>query len=88
MFAALAHRFTWPTLKRVILQLNLNDDPADDEDITDRWVIGTSRDVGYNLTGFFSSWGVKFSAKVENELIHLPMALPSSLSPVAVNLDL
>ena len=79
MFAALAHRLSWRVLQRVMLQLQAMQLPVEMDDVMDRWVVSTSREAGYNLAGFFSSWGVAVRGDVAAELVHLPMALPPAL---------
>lgn len=81
-YALLWHEFGWDAFRSTFRSYNSleNDNqPKDDQEKRDQFVIRFSQTVGYNLRQYFDMWGVPMSDLVEQKLKSLPIWMPDGL---------
>jgi len=83
-YALLWHQFGWDAFRqtfRAYDDLKPHEQPKNDQEKRDQFVLRMSKAVGHNLFPYFTAWGVPISKTVEVELKELPTWLPEGFEP-------
>ncbi len=83
-YALLWHQFGWDAFRqtfRAYDTLKPHEQPKNDQEKRDQFVLRMSKEVGHNLYPYFTAWGVPISKAVEEELKELPAWLPKGFEP-------
>ncbi len=83
-YALLWHQFGWDAFRqtfRAYDDLKPHEQPKNDQEKRDQFVLRMSKAVGHNLFPYFTAWGVPISKTIEEELKELPTWLPEGFEP-------
>ena len=83
-YALLWHQFGWDAFRqtfRAYDDLKPHEQPKNDQEKRDQFVLRMSKAVGHNLYPYFTAWGVPISKAVEEELKELPAWFPEGFEP-------
>ena len=82
MYAQLQQQFGWDAVKKTIAAYRTvprEQQPKNDDEKRDQWMVRFSRTVGRNLAPFFVEWGVPTSKAARDSLADLPVWLPADI---------
>jgi len=84
MYVQLQQAFGWDAFKKVFAEyrgLPRGEQPKNDDEKRDQWMVRFSRAVGRNLGPFFQAWGVPTSEKARASIAGLPQWMPEGFPP-------
>ncbi len=84
MYVQLQDAFGWDAYKKVFAEYHAapkEEQPTNDDEKRDQWMVRFSKAVGKNLGPFFQTWGVPVSQSALAEISKLPAWMPAGFPP-------